>query len=181
MVLRKIRSENMTDHPEDRDQLAGTGQPGTADAYCTTCRQVQLARMLPAAAGWACVACGDPPAAAYAEFAAWARGTAPVPPEPDDASRAFPGVPGTVLAEWFARLGNETPDDEEILARYAAELPACGNCRATAALADMRGALRCVLLPWLEDQGDPVTARRLRRTLEDALDEVEDQIDVACG
>ena len=83
------------------------------------------------------------------------------------------------------------PDDEEILARYAEELPGmsievhgpvCGNCQAGAALASMREALRCVLLPWLEDQGNPITARRLRHAIEDGLDEVEDQIDIAtCG
>ena len=83
---------------------------------------------------------------------------------------------------------DEPAGDDEILARYAAELPpvtaetsepVCGNCQARSALEDMRETLRCVLLPWLENQENPITARRLRRTLEDAFDEVEDQIDTA--
>lgn len=79
------------------------------------------------------------------------------------------------------------PDDDEVLARYAAELPgmppeACENCRAQSALDEMRAALRCVLLPWMESQDDTMTARRLRTTLEAGMDEVEDLIKFAsCG
>ena len=76
------------------------------------------------------------------------------------------------------------PDDDEVLARYAAELPgmppeACENCRAQSALDEMRAALRCVLLPWMESQDDTMTARRLRTTLEAGMDEVEDLIKFA--
>jgi hypothetical protein len=85
------------------------------------------------------------------------------------------------------------PGDDEILARLREELPditgavteghrvPCMNCQASAALADMRAALRCVLLPWLEDQAEPATARRIRSLLETSLDEIEDQIDAASG
>jgi hypothetical protein len=170
-------------YPESAGRLA------MADAYCTTCRQVQTARILPGEGGWECTVCGDPPAAVYAQFAAWARGTAPIPPSLPDAQRAFPGVPEPVLGAWFVRLAeDEEPDDDEIFARYAAEMPrmtvdvhqpVCGNCQATSALEDMRAALRCVLLPWLDEQEDPVTARRLRSDIEARLDEVEDMINMA--
>jgi hypothetical protein len=77
-------------------------------------------------------------------------------------------------------------DDEAILARYAAELPplpgdlgVCPNCMARSALEDMRGALRAVLLPWLDLQDDPPATRRLRTDLEARLDEIEDMISFA--
>lgn len=84
----------------------------------------------------------------------------------------------------------EPRSEDEILAAYAGELPEftveahgvpCVNCQACAALADMRAALRCVLLPWLEARDDPAAARRLRASLETSLDEIEDQIDAASG
>jgi hypothetical protein len=106
---------------------------------------------------------------------------------PDGSDRALPQR----FALAPAQPGGK-PGDEEILARLRDELPeiaemvvevngpACANCQACAALADMRAALRCVLLPWLEEQAEPSVARRLRNDLETRLDELEDLVDGVC-
>lgn len=54
---------------------------------------------------------------AYAQFAAWARGTAPIPPELANACKAFPAVPVATLEEWFRRLGQENRGSHPIRSR----------------------------------------------------------------
>jgi hypothetical protein len=106
---------------------------------------------------------------------------------PDGSSRALPqrftlapaepdGKPGD--EEILARLQDELPEIAEMVVEVSR--PACVNCQACVALADMRAALRCVLLPWLEEQAEPATARRLRNDFETRLDELEDLIDGVC-
>jgi hypothetical protein len=100
--------------PEERAAKVGALKPEWARTYIRQLEGItrHLAAQLAAAQAQGA---GDPALAAqvaapfYAQFGAWARTTAPVPPGIPDARKAFPGIPDPILAACFRQLSQDTP------------------------------------------------------------------------